>query len=147
MISIVIYKHLNTSRETYDILKVRFLVYITTIPWIIWNLHFVCFDCILVRLQTSLPSVCLLKKRNMKKKTWKERCKIFPEYFDGELLRIAYCGKSKNRLQFLCSYDFQYHHSLRLLLLHVNSFNYKGGSNNFHGLTIKTKRILTRLLQ
>ena len=73
----------------------------------------------------------------MKKKTWKERCKIFPEYFDGELLRIAYCGKSKNRLQFLCSYDFQYHHSLRLLLLHVNSFNYKGGSNNFHGLTIK----------
>ena len=41
-----------------------------------------------------------------------------------------------------CLYDFQSHHPLRLLLLRVNYIQLQRGSNNFHGLTIETKRIL-----
>ena len=56
---------------------------------------------------------------------------------------IAYRGKSKNRLKFLCLPEFQSHHTLRLLLLRINYIQLQRKSNNFHGLTIKkTKRIL-----
>ena len=53
-----------------------------------------------------------------------------------------YHGKSKNRLEFLCLPEFQSHYILRLLLLRVNYIQLQRKSNNFHGLTIKTKRIL-----
>ena len=53
---------------------------------------------------------------------------------------IAYCSESKIRI--FCLYDFQSHHPLRSLLLHVNYIQLQRGSRNFHGLTIKTKRIL-----
>ena len=55
---------------------------------------------------------------------------------------IAYRSESKNRLKFLCLPDFQSHNTLRLLLLVVNYIHLQRKSNNFHGLTIKTKRIL-----
>ena len=55
---------------------------------------------------------------------------------------IAYRGKSKNRLKFLCLSEFQSHNTLRLLLLRVNYIQLQIKSNNFHGLTIKMKRIL-----
>ena len=51
--------------------------------------------------------------------------------------RIAYRGKSKNKLKFLCLPEFQSHHTLR-----VNYIKLQRNSNKFHGLTIKTKRIL-----
>ena len=55
---------------------------------------------------------------------------------------IAYRDKSKNRLNFLCVPEFQSHHTLRLLLLFVKYIQFQRNSNSFHGLTIKTKRIL-----
>ena len=55
---------------------------------------------------------------------------------------MGYCGKSKIRLKFLCLPEFQSYHTLRLLLLRVNYIQLQRKSNNFHGLTIKTKRIL-----
>ena len=55
---------------------------------------------------------------------------------------IAYRGISKNRHQFFNLSDFQSHHPLRLLLLHVNYIQLQTKSNNFHGLTVKTKWIL-----
>ena len=54
--------------------------------------------------------------------------------------KIAYRGESKNRLQFLCLYDFWSHHPLRLLLLHVNYIKLQRGSINFYGLTIKNEK-------
>ena len=50
---------------------------------------------------------------------------------------IAYRGKSENILKFLCLPEFQFHHTLRLITLQLQR-----KSNNFHRLTIKTKRIL-----
>ena len=47
-----------------------------------------------------------------------------------------------NCVPFHCLYDFQPHHPLRLLLLQVNYTQLQRGSTNFHGLTVKTKRIL-----
>ena len=68
------------------------------------------------------------------------------EYFLSPLLKCflkllkaylkAYHGESKNRLQFLCLYNFQSHHPLRVLLLHVNYIHIQLGSDNFQGLTI-----------
>ena len=55
---------------------------------------------------------------------------------------IAYCGESKNRLKFLCLPEFRYRNTLRLLLLRVNYIQLQIKSCNFHGLIIKTKRIL-----
>ena len=63
---------------------------------------------------------------------------------------IASRGEFKNRLQFFCLSDFQFfclsdfqfHHLLRLLLSLVNYIKLQRKSNNFHELTIKTKRIL-----
>ena len=49
-------------------------------------------------------------------------------------------GESKNRLKFLCLPE--YHNTLRLLLLRVNYIQLQRKSDNFHGLTVKTKRIL-----
>ena len=40
--------------------------------------------------------------------------------------------------------EFQPHHTLRLLLLYVNYIQLQRKSNDFHGSTIKTKRIETR---
>ena len=52
----------------------------------------------------------------------------------------------KNRLDFLCLPEFQYHHTLCLLLLRVNYIQLQRKSKNFHGLRIKTKRILGLIL-
>ena len=51
---------------------------------------------------------------------------------------MAYRGESKYRPQFSCLYDFQSHHPLRLLLLHVKYIQLQRESNNLHGFTIKT---------
>ena len=51
-------------------------------------------------------------------------------------------GESKNRLEFLSLLEFQSHNTLPLLLLRVIHIHLQSKSNNFHGLTIKTKRIL-----
>ena len=55
---------------------------------------------------------------------------------------IAYRGESKNRHKFLFLPEFQSHHTLRLLLWRINYIQLQRKSNNFHELTIKTKRIL-----
>ena len=49
--------------------------------------------------------------------------------------------ESKNRLKFNCLPKFQSHNTLRLLLLRVNYIQLQRKIDNFHGLTIKTKRI------
>ena len=50
---------------------------------------------------------------------------------------IAYRGKSKNRLKFLCLPEFQSHHTLRLQILRVNYIQLQRKINKFHELTIK----------
>ena len=55
---------------------------------------------------------------------------------------IAYRGEYKNRLKFLCLLEFQFHNTLRLLLLSINYIQLQRKSNNTQGLTIKTKWIL-----
>ena len=52
---------------------------------------------------------------------------------------IAYRGESGNIFKFFCLSEFLL---LRLLLLRVNYIKLQRKSNNFHGLTIRTKRIL-----
>ena len=48
----------------------------------------------------------------------------------------------KINLNFSVSPEFQSHHTLCLLLLRVNYIQLQRKSNNFYGLTIKTKIIL-----
>ena len=59
-----------------------------------------------------------------------------------KLYSIAYRGEYKNRLKFLCLLEFQFHNTLRLLLLSINYIQLQRKSNNTQGLTIKTKWIL-----
>ena len=64
------------------------------------------------------------------------------QYFSYKKIE-RYLSETKNRLQFPCLSEFQsHHHTLCLLLLHVNNIQLQQRSNNFHGLTIKTKRIM-----
>ena len=55
-----------------------------------------------------------------------------------------YRGKYKMDFNFSVFYDFQSHHHLRLLLLHVNNIQLQRRSNNFHenekgfGITTRT---------
>ena len=55
---------------------------------------------------------------------------------------VAYRGESKHKIKFLCFSKFQSHNALRLLLLRANYIQLQRKNNNFHGLAIKTKRIL-----
>ena len=55
---------------------------------------------------------------------------------------IAYRGEYKNRLKFLCLLEFQFHNTLRLLLLSINYIQLQRKSNKTQGLKIKTKWIL-----
>ena len=73
---------------------------------------------------------------------FKEYQNIGMFHFLNLRILIAYRGESKNRLRFFCLFDFQSHHPLRSLILHINYILWGRRSNNFHGLTIKTKRIL-----
>ena len=63
------------------------------------------------------------------------------QYFSYKKIE-RYLSETKNRLQFPCLSEFQSHHHTLCLLLHVNNIQLQRRSNNFHGLTIKTKRIM-----
>ena len=57
------------------------------------------------------------------------KCNIV--YSEEILILIAYCGESKNILEFFCLYDYKSQHSLRLILF-PNYIQLQGGSNNFN---------------
>ena len=67
------------------------------------------------------------------------KIKFFPQ-IHGEFWIIAY--REENRLQFLCLYDPSHRIHCVYYSCPLITFIFKGKVINFHGLAIKTKRIL-----